>query len=180
MSDTTKRPYELMNDLATKLVKRLSPACQRIEIAGSIRRCKTMCGDIEIILIPKHLTNLLGELTGVTEVDLLLQEWPLTFVKNGQKYKQFSFSGNSGAAYTVDLFIQPDPATWGVNFLIRTGSAEFSHRAVTPKSQGGLMPNHLRVREARLWDGLQALETPEEEDVFRLYGMDFIKPEARV
>lgn len=179
MSDTTKRPYALMNDLATKLARRLMPACQRVEIAGSIRRCKPMIGDIELVLIPKHVTNLFGEPTGVTEVDLLLQSWPIQIIKNGQKYKQIVFTGNSGTPYTVDLFIQPDPKTWGVNYLIRTGSSDFSHRMVTRHTQGGWMPDQYTVRDARVWCNGAALDTPSEESVFDLWRMDFVEPEDR-
>lgn len=180
MSDTAKRPYALMSQMANQLVKKLTPACERIEVAGSIRRRKQMVGDIEIVLIPKHITDLFGAPTGTTEIDVLLSQWPINRIKNGQKYKQFTFTGNSGDLYTVDLFIQPDPATWGVNFLIRTGSSEFSHRIVTAKSQGGLMPDDLAVREARVWRNGVAMPTPEERDVFELWGMDYIKPEERV
>lgn len=181
MSDTIKRPYELMNQMAERLVKKLAPACERIEIAGSLRRRKAMVGDIELVLIPIAYTDLFGApLPGATQVDSLLATWPIKLVKNGQKYKQFTLEGNSGAEFTVDLFIQPDPATWGVNMMIRTGSSDFSHKMVTAKELGGLRPDEFTVRDARVWCNGAALETPNEEDVFRLWGMDFIKPEERI
>lgn len=180
MSDTIKRPYEHMSKVASGLVERLRPACQRIEIAGSIRRHKPLCGDIELVLTPIPLTNLFGEPTGTTEVDVLLSAWPVTFVKNGQKYKQITFVGKSGEPYTVDLFIQPDPATWGINYLIRTGSADFSHKMVTKRTLGGLMPDEYMVRDARVWRNGATVDTPEEQDIFALWKLDFIQPEQRV
>ncbi|MEM4325979.1 MAG: hypothetical protein QXU40_01635 [Candidatus Pacearchaeota archaeon] len=42
-----------LKKLAERIVKRLSPFCKKIEIAGSIRRKKKNPRDIDIVLIPK-------------------------------------------------------------------------------------------------------------------------------
>jgi DNA polymerase/3'-5' exonuclease PolX len=39
--------------IADKLIADLSPHCDRIEVAGSVRRQKPECGDIELVAIPK-------------------------------------------------------------------------------------------------------------------------------
>lgn len=179
MSNSPKLPYAQMHKVASAVVERLAPACHRIEIAGSLRRCVEMVGDIEIVAVPKLDLDLFGNPVGVGEVDRLLAGWPLTLLKNGPKYKQFSFVGTAGNTYKVDLFLQPDPATWGVNMLIRTGSATFSHKMVTPHWQGGLMPMAYKVEGARVWCGIDLFETPEETDIFKLWGMDFIEPWER-
>jgi DNA polymerase/3'-5' exonuclease PolX len=179
VSATTKLPFAQVRSVAAAVVERLSPACHRVEVAGSLRRCAEMVGDIEIVAVPVLDVDLFGNPTSVSEVDRLLAGWPIQLLKNGPKYKQFSFVSTAGNTYTVDLFLQPDPATWGVNFLIRTGSADFSHRMVTPKWQGGYMPNEFRVEEARVWRGGGKMLTPEEQDVFELWEMDFIPPEKR-
>jgi DNA polymerase/3'-5' exonuclease PolX len=61
MSDNEKRPYAQMMTIARAVVERLRPACQRIEIAGSLRRHRPMVGDIEICAIPIMPTDLFGE-----------------------------------------------------------------------------------------------------------------------
>lgn len=179
MSDSIKRPHAQMLSTATGIVERLRPACERIEIAGSLRRKRPMVGDIEIVAVPKLSMGLFGPIPGETEVDSLLRSWPITLLKNGEKYKQFTFIGSKGSEFKIDLFLQPDPATWGVNFMVRTGSAEFTTRMVTSVHKGGLCPAGLNVKEARVWRGPEVLDTPEEADVFRLWGMDFIAPESR-
>jgi len=63
--------------------------------------------------------------------------------------------------------------------MIRTGSAEFAKRMVTTQWHGGLMPDGLSVSGARVWRGTQLLNTPEEGDVFKLWGMTYVKPEDR-
>jgi len=174
-----KRPYADMRRLADALVDRLSPVCARIEIAGSIRRKQAEIGDIELLAVPFPVLDLFEQPTGQTEVDLLLAQWPVEVIKNGEKYKQFIVTSTHGHPVQVDLFLQPDPATWGVNMLIRTGPANFSKKMVTPKRSGGWMPDAYTVRDARIWLPYERLETPEEEDIFRLYGLEYIEPEYR-
>lgn len=180
MSDTEKRPYAQVHAVASALVNALSPACHRIEIAGSLRRQKEMVGDIEIVAIPRLHTNLLGDPLDTSEVDDVLASWPLTLHKNGPKYKQFSFEWQPGWTFKVDLFLQPDPATWGWNFMVRTGSADFSHKMVTPRAYGGFKPDDLVIKDARVWRNGASLDTAEEPDVFALWGMQFVEPEDRL
>lgn len=179
MSQQDKRPYAQVHPIAVAMVERLRPACHRIEIAGSLRRQRPLVGDIEIVAIPRLDADLFGAPLLTGDVDRLLAAWPVEMVKNGPRYKQFSFASTAGQRYTVDLFLQPDPATWGVNLLIRTGSAVFSQKMVTPKWSGGYKPDGLEVREARVWQGNEMLDTSEEEKVFALWGMDFVEPAAR-
>ena len=173
------RPYTQVMPIAEMLVERLRPACTRIEIAGSLRRKEAIIGDIEIVAIPILELDLLGEPTGVSAIDYLFVGWQVKLTKNGTKQKQFMVTTNRGAVYQVDLFLQPDPATWGVNFLLRTGHRNFSTRMVTPKSVGGYMPAGYQVSGARVWYQGELVETPEEEDVFRLWGMAVIPPSER-
>lgn len=193
MSSNTKLPYRQVMPLAEKLVERLAPACVRIEIAGSLRRQCPYVGDIELVAIPKFVRPVLGqtpvECWGWSELDHLLAKLEsakqIDILKGGKlrgrdrKYTQFAFVSNAGQQYTVDLFLQPDPATWGVNLMIRTGSQDFSRRMVTPKAKGGWMPNEFNVADARVWLGPDAVTTPEERTVFELWGMAYVRPEER-
>lgn len=178
MSEAIKRPLYQMRAVAHGLIGRLRPACQRIEVAGSIRREKGMIGDIELVAVPKYMSDLFGEPTTISELDDLLTDWPIEFVKNGPKYKQFVFAGHSGSQYTVDLFL-PSLETWGCIYMIRTGSADFTARMVTRQEKGGLMPNDLSVADGRVWRNGAVLDTPEEADVFALWQMDFVEPKDR-
>lgn len=189
MSDKTKRPYAIVKPIGGQIVHRLGLACTRVEIAGSLRRQCPLIGDIEIVAIPRFRQRTMFAMPSqASMVDDLLDAWQVRvgaghfrMGPNGQKLKRFWLTTKCGEEYQVDLFLQPDPATWGVNFLLRTGSAAFSKDMVTPKSKGGLMPSHLYVSGARVWGDNEgrAYETPEEEDVFKLYGMPFIPPEER-
>lgn len=179
MSNNWKMPWAQARSVAGALVHYLAPACTRIEIAGSLRRMRPMVGDIELVAIPKMDIDLFGNPLETSHIDSILDGKPVEFHKRGRKYWQFSFDGTSGNRYVVDLFLQPDPRTWPVNFLLRTGSAEFSHRMVTAKSQGGYKPDGYEVRKARVWQAGKALELAEEAEIFELWGMAYVEPRDR-
>lgn len=180
MSSGVKRPYAQVMRVAEVVMDALRPACHRIEIAGSLRRQKEMVGDIEIVAVPVLHTDLLGEPLETSEVDDLLARWPVTLHKNGQRYKQFSFEWQPRMWFKVDLFLQPDPRTWPVNFLLRTGSSDFSHKMVTAKAFGGYKPDGYEVRDARVWHNGKALDLVDEQDIFDLWQMKFVEPRDRL
>ena len=180
MSDGERMSLSFATVLAGKVVDELGSVCERIEIAGSIRRKKPTIGDVEIVCIPKlvTMTNLLGETITKREPDdiaarLIVSGFRL--LKNGDHFKQAQLA-DGGVKF--DIFITT-PECWGVIFTIRTGSADFSHRLVTTRQQGGLLPSNLRVKDGRIWHGETALSTPEESDVFAVLGMAWIDPEQR-
>lgn len=74
----------------------------------------------------------------------------------------------------LDLFITT-PASWGVIFLIRTGSAEFSQAVVTHARRCEMFVSGGVLHDAH---GI-ALETREERDVFELLGLEWAEPVLR-
>lgn len=171
----TKLPLAVAKDIAGQLLEQMTPHCKRVEVAGSIRRCRPEIGDIEIVAIP------------TVELYDLLDAWLSSGVIRhrdprcwGARLRSFRVSAKGlDESVQVDLFLQPDPATWGVNLLLRTGSAEFSRKMVTKRSAGGFMPEGYQVRDARVWAGVKLLDTPEEADIFALWGMDYVLPPQR-
>lgn len=171
----TKIPLATAREVANQLVGQLTDACKRIEVAGSIRRCRLEIGDIEIIAIPTV------ELYDLTDAWLASNVIRHTDPRRwGAKLRSFRWAVKGlEDDVQVDLFLQPEPATWGVNMMIRTGAADFSRKMVTQRSAGGFMPDGYQVRDARVWAGARLLETPEEQDVFGLWGMDYVLPPQR-
>lgn len=184
--------------LAQEVVALLEPACERIEIAGSIRRRQPDVGDIEIVGQPrlKAVPGLFSAADG-GYVDLLdracgalrglLGKRPDGEGRHawGPRYKRATYKG-----FALDLFAVLPPAQWGVIFTIRTGPADFSHQLVTPRGhrfiamrgpmREGLMPTDYHVRNGTVLDGEGGvLDVPEEEDLFRLWGIEWIPPEER-
>src|SRR5512145_1569634 len=51
-------PLLVATTLAAKVVAQLAPYCERVEVAGSVRRRKDVVGDIELVAIPKVQTQI--------------------------------------------------------------------------------------------------------------------------
>lgn len=167
-------PYEQALGMACMVVGMLAPICERIQVAGSLRRKKVDVGDIELVCIEAPQVDWTGyPVQHSQSIEAVLLAAGYKLLKNGEKFKQVDLGG-----IVLDLFITT-PECWGVIFLIRTGCAEFARQMVTRRSQGGMMPNHLKVMDGRVWRDGKELETPEEDCIFRLWGMEYIQPEDR-
>lgn len=181
MSAHDRIPYAGALAIAEDLVARLAPQCERIQIAGSLRRKLATVGDVELVAIPQTVQDrdLFDQPIGAPRclLDDALAEldagWLIKWRKNGPAFKQFEYRGMS-----IDLFLV-QPATWGIQYLIRTGGEEFSHWMVTAQSAKGALPFGYQVRDGRLWHLGQLVDTPEETDVFAAIGLPYIPPEQR-
>ena len=80
----------------------------------------------------------------------------------------------------IDIFCCFPPSQWGVLSVIRTGPALFSKALITQRCEGGkYLPTGMRVQDGRVIDRGVPVETPEEEDFFKLLGLPYIHPEDR-
>jgi DNA polymerase/3'-5' exonuclease PolX len=162
--------------IAQRIRAMLTPACERVAIAGSIRRRKPEVHDIEIVCSSKvyerPVRDMYDQDTGHTAwfdhleelVSLWLDNTPeARAIKNGDRYKQIALP----EGINLDLFIVRPPAQWGVILAIRTGPADYSHWLVTPYYSHGALPPHMRVHDGALWKGETLIPTPEEADFFR-------------
>lgn len=190
---------EQATQIAEEIKSELAIFCERIEIAGSVRRRKPEVHDIEIIAVPKFrpVNNLFGEaVIQTSELDIYLNglEWERT--RNGNKFKQFVLP----QGINLDLFLVTPPAHWGVLFVIRTGPADFSKWIVTQRGKGGCLPSDCYVvdgaviqgaeRVAVAWTGDSwpvkyeyrgghVVDMPEEIDFLNLLGLGWIEPWER-
>jgi DNA polymerase/3'-5' exonuclease PolX len=172
-----KMPIAEAKAIADEWVQKLAPYCERVEIAGSIRRGKPEVGDIEIICKPLMVeeVDMFGAVTSYTSmVDAFFGESDYELIKSGTRYKQVDLGD-----INLDLFCVIAPAQWGVLFLIRTGPADYSHRFVMKKQQGGLLPSNMQVKDGAIWCNGKMLETPEEADVYKLIGAAYVEPGER-
>lgn len=165
----------------------LAPHCERIEIAGSLRRLKPEVGDIEIVCESKteiFQDNLFG---GNEQFLSLLHFLKFKFegdtgarkIKGKEKYFQFALPQE----INFDLFVVTPPAQWGVIYTIRTGPAEFSHWCVT-NSPIGILPAGYKVKRGGVyrWDASDdepPISMPEEIDFLNFLGLGWIEPSER-
>lgn len=152
--------------LAEEIISIIKPYCSKLEIAGSVRRKKEFVKDIELVVTTPNVNTLKNKL-GL----YLLKENKIPFLKAGNKYVNFLYKG-----YKFDLFIS-DEDNFGLTFLIRTGSAEFSTRMLAQwkkLTQGGAsVKGYLHDKSGNKYI------TPTEGSVFELLKLDFIDPEFR-
>jgi DNA polymerase/3'-5' exonuclease PolX len=183
MSSGTVLTLAQAEPIAEYFLGLMAPACERIEVVGSLRRRRIQVGDIELLLIPKWGK---GEPTGLFEEDAPTINLALAFldemVERGDLVKRTNINGQTmwGAktqyaqfgSVNIDIFQVHDPECWGVQKMIRTGPAEFSKSFVTQRNKGGKLPNDLFVKDGRVWKGgsNEPLSTPTEDHFFRLCG----------
>jgi DNA polymerase/3'-5' exonuclease PolX len=169
--------------VARSVEEALRPACERILIAGSIRRLKPTVGDIEIVVLPKMIdgirTDLFAPPPKVRALDGFLETLKLqdrlvahpTKAADGDRYKRLWMPKEE---MQLDLFIVRPPAEWGPIAAIRTGSAAYSKKAVTELRDQGL-----ECKEGRIMRGNEVVPCPTEEEFFRLAGIPFLTPADR-
>ncbi len=178
MSQGIRIPLAAAEQLAASVLRELAPGCDRIELAGSIRRRKKSIGDIEIVAIPKTRADLLGEhpqsLLDPILMDLV-QAGRLRRIKGGERYKCYELPKHG---MKLDLFLVT-PERWACIYTIRTGPAEFSAKLVRSRNLDGYMPTGWKVFDGRLWDHGNAVELSEETDLFSALNIPWIDPEHR-
>lgn len=161
--------------IATDLVELLGPACEKITVAGSVRRRKPEVHDIEILAIPKFqgpvdlLDHRIKELIAQGVLDYRFNK--LGRRVYGPKNKLLVHS--SGVA--IDIF-STDEQCWAMALVIRTGPKELNMELA-------------RAALARGW-ALRAYgdgyDTPDghihcetEEEVFKTVGLPYREPWRR-
>ena len=158
--------YLKAKKIADSVLQELKPHCERIEIAGSIRRKKANPNDIEIVAIPKPYDVDLFE-SGIATV---INQWKKVKGELPCKYTQRILP----EGIKLDLFFAT-PENWGLIFAIRTGSAEFSHRVL---ASGWVKKGYSSKNGILLKYGTE-VPIREERELFELLGIDWVDPVDR-
>ena len=155
--------------------------CHEIEIAGSVRRCKPEVKDIEIVCRPKVVES--ADLFGgvVAQGSLLLEylnseRWRHVLLKGKEKYRQYALTDG----IHLDLFMVMPPAQFGLQYVIRTGPAAFSHWLVSARKYGGASPSNVKYAEGAVWQNGVIVPMPTEESVFRFLCLESVEPSKRM
>jgi DNA polymerase/3'-5' exonuclease PolX len=158
--------------LAEDACNALTSYCERICIAGSIRRQKPEVKDCEIVAIPRMVPT--GLFSDALEVDpdfcATVRRWPKVKGEPTGRYTQRILPGG----IKLDLFLVT-PESWGWQLCLRTGSTGFN-RDVLLRTMHQL---GYESDEGLLRRNGQAIATPEEVDVFRILKLPWVEPWAR-
>lgn len=173
--------------VAKELCAALAPACERLCVAGSLRRMKQQVGDVEIVYIPRFEKRMwdffeerpvsLAEET----LDRLLRGGVLSYRENriggtawGAKNK---LAIHNASGIPVDFFRTTDHAWW--NYVVcRTGSRHNNERIATAARLIGWQWNPYDSGFTRLSDGSRHAVFSE-QDVFAFVGLPYLEPWQR-
>jgi DNA polymerase/3'-5' exonuclease PolX len=180
-------PLHIAGPRARRLANLLAPSCERIAIAGSIRRLKDEVGDIELVTVPAFGEEPDGLWGGSKPLNLLqarvtelVSDGTLEVLSGGERYAKLVFEGMQ-----ADLFMVLPPAQWGVILTIRTGPADFSQKMVTRARAkrmhvaGGALRYGMAQEECERGCECDVAKTPDEASFFRFLGLDMPPAAAR-
>lgn len=179
--------------IADNLVQQLAPFCEMIKIAGSIRRQSAVVKDIEIVCLPKKtvLKDMFGWDEGViVDVGFINQVQNLGRpIKGNAEGKYMQIELPSGIR--LDLFM-PAAHDYYRQLAIRTGPAEFSHRAIAigwirkgwVGTDQGLRRSAQCVKKGEKWVCTVAHPVlppvwSSEQEFFRWVGLKYLQPGER-
>jgi DNA polymerase/3'-5' exonuclease PolX len=170
MSLAKETSAEIAHAIARKIVAELKPACDRIEVVGSLRRGKPTVHDIDIVLLPKLQSGPSLEIV----LSGLIQRGSLTPVRGKDKIRSF-VATKTGVP--VDIYVATEE-TWATLLLIRTGSKEHNIKLARRALDLGM-----KLRASG--DGIEGSDgtltrVTAEEEVFSLLGLSYLRPEERI
>jgi DNA polymerase/3'-5' exonuclease PolX len=180
--------------IALSTFELLQPHCDRIEVAGSIRRLKPEVKDIEIVALskPKIRTDVFGEkfqdgratcfINQVEELGTILKGSPVD-----GRYVQIRLH----EGINLDLFL-PQPDDYFRQFAIRTGSSDYSRKVIATAwfkmgwcgTSDGLRKKCDCIQNAAGWKwvnkaGVIPPVWQSEQEFFEWLGLKWIEPNLR-
>lgn len=164
--------------IAEELKGLLKPACEIIEIAGSIRRQKPFVGDVELLCIPKFIDGV-DQLD--REIGALFIQGILGFRLNkigsrvyGPKNKLLIHKPTGMA---VDIF-STDKDCWVMSLIIRTGPKDLNIKLAKAAHRKGL---HMLAYGPgfRVGDGPTVLTADSERGMFEYVDWAYLEPWER-
>jgi DNA polymerase (family 10) len=146
-------------ELAKKIVRLLTPLCERIEVAGSIRRRKAEVHDIDLVLIPKPLIDVVG---------ILQRSMKAVVIKRGSRIVNLKINGVG-----VDLNFA-SKENFAPILLFRTGSE--AHNEKLARKAKRLV---LKFSVYGVFKDGKRIDDNTEEGIFSVLGESYSTPEER-
>ncbi|MFH0794886.1 MAG: DNA polymerase/3'-5' exonuclease PolX [bacterium] len=153
--------HETAQMLVEKLRKR--PGIKRLEVAGSLRRCKEIVQDIDLLAVASKAEEVMDFFVHLSDVESVTAHGPTKssiVLKNGM---------------AADLRVV-EPASFAAALMYFTGSKEHNTRI-----RGRAKAQDLKLNEYGLFpaDSDRAILCKDEEAIYRKLGLAYIPPELR-
>ncbi len=147
--------------IAEGVVRQIGPYCEKVVVAGSIRRQKPFVRDIDLVVIPKDRAAL--------DQSLIVMGGHYTMA--GKKITRVQMDSIS-----LDIYFAT-PETFATLLLIRTGSTENNMRLCSVAKRKGW---HLAASGEGLFDeNRQRIAGDSEESIYEALGLPYQRPEER-
>ncbi|MGN6555627.1 MAG: hypothetical protein ACTHLW_18115 [Verrucomicrobiota bacterium] len=187
MNDKLRFPNAVGMKVAAELCAALKLTCEKLVVAGSLRRRKATIGDVEILYISKcEVRQDPDDMFSKITVKLA-DEVIASLEKSGVLERRKNVNGSEmygpknklmrhkETGLPVDLFAAT-PENWFNYLVCRTGPADSNTRICMAAQARGWKWNPYGVGFSR-GDEIQAVAS--EEEVFAFVGLPFEKPEGR-
>ncbi len=159
----SKLELEKAEILAKEITDDIQNLCQKLAVVGSIRRQKSLVGDIDFVV-------LVNDVNWRSIIRTLKKSIPIC---SGQNLIKLNYPVNE-YLFQID-FYRAQPSTFGINQLIRTGSADHNMWLAGYAFSKGF---RIKYSEGLLKDDIiVAGET--EESVFEMLGLTCPQPTER-
>jgi len=189
MSDKRKWPLAEARKVAEQWVERLAPFCQRIAIAGSVRREKPEVGDVEILFAPTMAqgpADLFGHVSSYSRADDALDRMLAgnTLAKRPSAIGVFTWGPENklgvdvASGIPIDLF-STSLAGWGRSLVIRTGPKDFNIRLITLASRRAIKVHAYGDPAMEKIPGGQPVACDSEKQFLALCGVPWAEPKDR-
>lgn len=190
MSDKQKYPAADALYVAGLLCVILGPFCERLEIAGSLRRKKQLVSDVELVYQPKIQRQRdkadMFALADVNLADVCIEEMLAAggIQKRPSRVGVFTWGPQNKLAVhvetgiPVDFFAVLKPENWWVSLVIRTGSLE-TNLKLTQGAQARGRTLHAYGAGVEIDSSGAMLEPKSERDVFDFCGVEYAEPKDR-
>ena len=148
--------------IADGVVSQLSPHCEKITVAGSIRRRRPFPQDIDLVLIPSDRARLDYVLMSLSKDG--------TMKMSGSKIARVAME-----RIDLDVYYATEE-TWSTLLLIRTGSKQSNIRLATAAKREGL---RLAASGDGLFEGKERIAGDTEQSIFEKLRIPFLDPWER-
>lgn len=186
MSEKQKYPNAAAMAVGLELQEALAPFCERIAIAGSLRRERPLVGDAELLFIPKAEDRPVDMFYSLPfdlaweAIDFMVTAGILS--KRPSSIGVFTWGPKNKHAIhrggiPVDFFATSKEAWW-VSLVIRTGGKATNLALTTGAQKAGYSLNAYGVGVTHLRTG-QVIPATSERHVFELCGVPYLEPKYR-
>lgn len=158
-------------EYANQVIFAIADLCQKIEVAGSIRRKKPEVHDIDLVVIPRVRDHPFNVFTWDAIATRLKKELKMKLIRKGKKLMTLGFKD---VDLPVDIY-RATPETWGVLLLIRTGSKEHNTMLCNKALRCEMK---LSAAQGVIKDN-KVIASRTEEEIFKALQMDYVPPEKR-